>query len=602
MTCPVIVQSNGKTIEVQDCGKRVTVNLSGIASASADLTGESFIVVSASANLTSERVLTGTANQVVVTDGGAGGNVTLSTPQDLHSGASVTFAGATLSGLTASRLMASDGSKGLASVADLTAWLTGTANQIGVANDGDGSATVSLVSDPVLPGEGAVTVPDGTTAQRPGTPAVGMLRYNTTSGEFEGFDGVWGSIGGSGGTPGGSDTQVQFNDSSAFGGDAGLVYNKTTDTLTGVNLIVSTSLQLFAGTPFTSLATGSADNDTIPTKGYVDDNAGGMSIGGTVTSGTTGSILFVGSGPVLAQDNAGLFFDPATDRLGIGTATPGGIISALHSVNGITPALSIQNASSGSSAQTRIDMYSNTGSTAGTRGFSIFLTSSTYASPFTNAAGFYLYENGPFIIGTNASEKLRVTATGDVGIGTGTVGARLHVSHSTANSARVRVSETGDTTDAHYCGFELRDGATLKGALLKSGSSNDVSIWNASEAVIVVTQGSFVGIGVTPSTRLDIDAGALETAEMTAPGAPAANGSRLFTRDDGAGVTQTCLRFATGDILVIGQQGVTVPTYTPTNDTTDRAFDADTVLVAELADVVSTLIRDLGARGLITVA
>lgn len=33
-------------------------------------------------------------------------------------------------------------------------------------------------------------------------------------------------------TPGGSDTQVQFNDSSAFGGDAGLTYNKTTDALT----------------------------------------------------------------------------------------------------------------------------------------------------------------------------------------------------------------------------------------------------------------------------------------------------------------------------------------------------------------------------------
>jgi len=34
------------------------------------------------------------------------------------------------------------------------------------------------------------------------------------------------------GTPGGSDTQVQFNDSGAFGGDAGLVYNKSTDRLT----------------------------------------------------------------------------------------------------------------------------------------------------------------------------------------------------------------------------------------------------------------------------------------------------------------------------------------------------------------------------------
>lgn len=35
-----------------------------------------------------------------------------------------------------------------------------------------------------------------------------------------------------GGTPGGSATQIQFNDSAVFGGDAGLTYDKTTDTLT----------------------------------------------------------------------------------------------------------------------------------------------------------------------------------------------------------------------------------------------------------------------------------------------------------------------------------------------------------------------------------
>ncbi len=39
--------------------------------------------------------------------------------------------------------------------------------------------------------------------------------------------------------------------------------------------------------------------------------------------------------------------------------------------------------------------------------------------------------------------------------------------------------------------------------------------------------------------------------------------------------------------------------YTPTNVTTDRAFDADTVAVAELADVVGTLIADLKASGLL---
>jgi hypothetical protein len=40
----------------------------------------------------------------------------------------------------------------------------------------------------------------GTTAQRPSTPAVGMLRYNTTTNEFEGYSGSspsWKSVGGS---------------------------------------------------------------------------------------------------------------------------------------------------------------------------------------------------------------------------------------------------------------------------------------------------------------------------------------------------------------------------------------------------------------------
>ena len=35
-----------------------------------------------------------------------------------------------------------------------------------------------------------------------------------------------------GGTPGGADTQIQFNDASAFNGDSGLVYNKTSNVLT----------------------------------------------------------------------------------------------------------------------------------------------------------------------------------------------------------------------------------------------------------------------------------------------------------------------------------------------------------------------------------
>jgi hypothetical protein len=45
----------------------------------------------------------------------------------------------------------------------------------------------------------AIFVPSGTTAQRPGTPSNGYLRYNTDDAQFEGYaDGAWGAIAGSG--------------------------------------------------------------------------------------------------------------------------------------------------------------------------------------------------------------------------------------------------------------------------------------------------------------------------------------------------------------------------------------------------------------------
>ena len=48
-----------------------------------------------------------------------------------------------------------------------------------------------------LGGTSAIKVPVGTVAQRPGTPATGMFRFNDDSDEFEGYDGTaWGAIGG----------------------------------------------------------------------------------------------------------------------------------------------------------------------------------------------------------------------------------------------------------------------------------------------------------------------------------------------------------------------------------------------------------------------
>lgn len=62
----------------------------------------------------------------------------------------------TLSGLSASRLVATNAGKTAASVSDLTSWIAGTANQITSTSDGDGTLTLSLPSAITLPGTIAV--------------------------------------------------------------------------------------------------------------------------------------------------------------------------------------------------------------------------------------------------------------------------------------------------------------------------------------------------------------------------------------------------------------------------------------------------------------
>jgi len=57
------------------------------------------------------------------------------------------FKSITLTDLTASRLVATDSSKAFVSVADLAAWIAGTANQVVVTADGDGTITLSTPQD-----------------------------------------------------------------------------------------------------------------------------------------------------------------------------------------------------------------------------------------------------------------------------------------------------------------------------------------------------------------------------------------------------------------------------------------------------------------------
>jgi hypothetical protein len=87
---------------------------------------------------------------------------------------------------------------------------------IGVTVQGYDAETVKYDDvNPSFTDTGAIKLPAGTEAERPGSPAAGQLRFNEDSDEFEGYDGTaWGAIGGGGGgaTGGGGDAVFIEND------------------------------------------------------------------------------------------------------------------------------------------------------------------------------------------------------------------------------------------------------------------------------------------------------------------------------------------------------------------------------------------------------
>ena len=100
----------------------------------------------------------------------------------------------------------------------------------------DNQITGDQISDDiVLSGTGAIRMPDGTTGQRPGSPAAGMFRYNTTDSKFEGYTSSWGEIGGGGTNTFTTDTYTNANSTD---GGSNLTYTLSQSISDEDNLIV----------------------------------------------------------------------------------------------------------------------------------------------------------------------------------------------------------------------------------------------------------------------------------------------------------------------------------------------------------------------------
>lgn len=107
---------------------------------------------------------------------------------------------------------------------------------VGIANGGTGATTQAAAANNILPTQsgnnGKVLKSDGTDVS---------WAVETA-------------------TPGGTDTQIQFNDAGSLGGDAGFVYNKTTDTATLGTLGLTNALAVTSGGTGAATAAGARTN------------------------------------------------------------------------------------------------------------------------------------------------------------------------------------------------------------------------------------------------------------------------------------------------------------------------------------------------------
>jgi hypothetical protein len=169
--------SNGTGVGLVDAGAQSTLSITlNAASGSLEAASNGMIAKTAS-NAVAARTMSSTTTGLSVTNGdGVAGNPTFAL-----TGVALAVAGATGTGALA-----------LTSPTTVsTRQILGTSSQIDVT-DGNfaNSPVIAISADPVLNGNGGLVIPVGTTGQR-GTSTNGNIRFNTTTGLFEGYNGAW---------------------------------------------------------------------------------------------------------------------------------------------------------------------------------------------------------------------------------------------------------------------------------------------------------------------------------------------------------------------------------------------------------------------------